>query len=132
MTNSVAKDIATLLVANGLGVLGTSLFAEEFGPDTIDVQTVVISTGGINPEDKQAHEHLTFQVLCRGARNASSSSVYTMEKNIYDLLVALPEQNTINSTNYLGFEPVSNIASLGRDENDRFVYTMNYSTYRDF
>lgn len=130
MVNSVAQDVAQLLNDNALGILATDLFAFQFA-DGIDAQTLVMETDAIPTEDKDQYEQPMFQVLVRGARQGPPATSYAIAKAAHEFLIAQPELVTINSTDYLGFEPLAGIAPLGRDENNRFVYSMNYYTFRN-
>ena len=129
MTNkAVHFDIATLLNDNALGTLGTDLFGGEWG-DT-DKQTLVLDGVGTPSDLKQTFEQPGMQILVRGEKRQAAHLVYDVAKAIYDFLVTQPESVTINSTEYKGFEPSSNIAPLGKDANERHIYSMNFSTYR--
>ena len=131
MANSVAKDIATLLAANGFGTLGTNIFGMEWGPDSTDAQILIIDVIGVDTQDKDQYEHPSFQILKRGERAGSASDVYDDIKAIHNFLIQQAESVTINATDYLGFEPLGSIGGLGRDDNDRYVYSMNYTTFRN-
>ena len=130
MVNSVAQDVATLLEGNALGTIGTDLFGMQWG-DGVDAQTLVIETGAIDTENKEQYEQPTFQILVRGSRQAAINTLYATIKAIHEFLIEQPELTTINTTDYLGFEPVSGIAALGRDDLNRFVYSSNYYTFRN-
>lgn len=125
---AVHFDIATLLDANALGTLGTDLFGGEWGD--VDKQTLVLDGVGTPSDLKQTFEQPGMQILVRGEKLQAAHLVYDVAKAIYDFLVTQPESVTINSTEYKGFEPSSNIAPLGKDANERHIYSMNFSTYR--
>ena len=131
MANAVSKDIATLLAANALGTLGTDIFYGEWGNDSTDEQTLIIDTTGPDSVDKDQNENPAFQVLRRGGRQKSVSDVYDAARLIHVFLISQSSLVTINSTDYLGFDPVSSPAGIGRDDNDRYVYSMNYVTFRN-
>ena len=131
MAEAVSKDIATLLAANGFGVLGTDIFFGEWGKDSVDEQTLVIDTAGPDSVDKDQNENPAFQVLRRGGRQKSVSDVYDAARLVHVFLIGQSSSVTINSTEYLGFDPVSSPAGIGRDDNDRYVYSMNYVTFRN-
>lgn len=129
MSNNAAHfDIATLLDANALGTLGTDLFGGEWG-DT-DKQTLVLDGVGTPSDLKQTFENPGIQILVRGEKLQAAHLVYVTAKAIYDFLVTQPESVTINTTEYKGFEPSSNIAPLGKDADERHIYSLNFSTYR--
>lgn len=131
MANAVSKDIATLLAANGFGTLGIDIFFGEWGKDSTDEQILILDTGGIDTVDKDQYEQPAFQVLQRGGKQKSVSVVYDAARLIDIFLKEQLPLVTINGTDYLGFDPVSTPTGIGRDENDRYVYTMNYVTFRN-
>ncbi len=131
MAGAVSKDIATLLAGNGFGTLGTDIFFGEWGIDSTDEQTLIVDTAGQDTVDKAQYENPAFQVLRRGGRQKSVSVVHDAARAIHVFLIEQPSLVTINSTDYLGFDPVSNPAGIGRDDNDRYVYSMNYVTFRN-
>ena len=127
-TNAIHFDIATLLNDNALGSLGVDLFGGEWG--SVDAQTLVLDGAGTVSPLKQTYEQPSVQILVRGEKLQASHLVYATAKAIYDFLVTQSESVTINTTEYKGFEPSSNIAPLGKDANERHIYSMNFSTYR--
>jgi len=132
MMNSVTQDIADLLVAAGLGTLGTNLFHPAFGPDDLDVQTMIGSSGGMDAIPSLSYEQPNFQVMCRGEREGDAMDVYTTIRTIFEYLNNKDRDGeVINGTTYLGFHPKGNVASLGMDEHKRYVYTMNFYTFRN-
>jgi len=134
VSNAPCVDICTLLNANGFGTLGTDLFGMEWGTvgdDPIDQQTLVIDTEGFSSEQKNAYEHITFQILFRGDKRESGKDVYDRARLVHLFLIDSSDSVTINSTEYLGFEPQSNLAPLGPDSEERYIYSMNYFTFRN-
>ena len=121
-------DVATLLDDNAFGSLGVDLFGGEWGD--VDAQTLVLEGVGTVSDLKQTYEQPSVQILVRGEKLQASHLVYATAKAISDFLVTQAESVTINTTEYIGFEPSSNIAPLGKDANERHVYSMNFSTYR--
>lgn len=128
--NPIHYDVATLLGDNGLGVIGTDLFGGEWNAGT-DAQTLVLDGIGVPTDLKDLYEQLSVQILVRGDRNEAARHVYTRAKQISDFLLSRPECVTINSTDYKGFEQGSTIAPLGKDANERHVYSMNFTTFRN-
>lgn len=129
MNNSAAEDVMRLLGANGYGTIGTDLFAFEWKAG-IDKQTLVLDQGGFEPELKDLIESPKIQILCRGERAKTVKDVHTVARSIYDYLISL-NGVLANGTCYLEFEPQSLPTGIGRDENDRYVYTMNFYTHRN-
>lgn len=127
---SVSQDIATLLEGGGLGLVqAADLFIMEWGPDSTDEQILIMDTAGFDSDLKEIYEQPTFQVLARGARAAGGNAAYDSIRAVHEFLIA-QETQSIGGREYLQYEPVSNIAGLGRDDNDRHVFSMNYFTYR--
>ena len=139
MNESVAKDVAQLLVDNAVATsatptvlltLGTNLFVFEWGED-IDEQILINDAGGLPSDLKDQYENPIFQILSRGPKAEGGIIPYNNLKIVRDFLLTQPELVTINTTDYLGFEEQSNMAPLGNDENDRFIYVMNFFTFRN-
>lgn len=124
--NAVSVDVMALLAANALGTIGTNLFAMEWG-EGVDEQTLILDTGGVPSPLKEAYEQPTFQVLARGKRKADANTSYQASRAIYEFLIAQP-----TALDLMGFEPVGGPPELlGRDENDRMIYSCNYYTFRN-
>ena len=126
--NAIHVDVATLLNDNALGTLGTDLFGGEWGIP--DAQTLTLDGVGTPSDLKELYEQPSVQILVRGARQEAAHLVYAKAKAISDFLLSQTECVTINTTVYKGFEQGSNIAALGKDENERHIYSMNFTTYR--
>ena len=127
--NPTYYDMAFHLDANGFGTLGSDLFGGEWG--SADRQTLVIEGPAIISELKELYESPGVQILVRGEKRDTDLEVYRTAKAISDYLLSLPDSVDINGTCYTGFEETTNLAALGKDENERFVYSMNFSTNRN-
>lgn len=128
--NSTAFDVSELLNAEGsFGTLGTDLRSGEWGK--ADKQILVMEGVGTPSTLKRSYEQTGVQILVRGEKNAADNTVYAVAKSVSDFLLLKSDCVTINGTVYKGFEESSNIAALGKDENQRFVYSCNFSTYRN-
>lgn len=127
--NSVSEDIATLLAANALGVIGTTLFFLAWN-DRVEAQTLILDAGGFDTEDKENSEQPIFQVLVRGEPGEDMKTAYTTIRAVHEFLIAQATQDIGVGNEYQQFTPISTIMGLGRDENDRAVYSMNYYTFR--
>ena len=129
--NASYYDVATLL---GSGIasltLGTNLFGGEWSAG-VDKQVLCIEGVGVPSEQKELYEQPSVQILVRGDKNQPDYRVYNMAKEISDFLLQQPECVKINDTDYKGFEVGSSIAPLGKDENERFVYSMNFFSWRN-
>lgn len=126
--NPVYYDVAFHLQSNGFGILGDDLFGGEWGKS--DKQILVIDGTGTPSPLKDTYEQPSVQILVRGSKLESDYQVYRSAKLIYDFMVSLPETVELNGTCYKGMEIGSNLAPLGKDENQRFIYSMNFITWR--
>ena len=126
--NAVSVDVMNLLDADpGLGLtIGTDLFAMEWG-ESANKQILIIDTGGINSPLKDLYEQPTFQVLSRGGRKADMNTAYQQARAVHEFLITQP-----TALNLMGFEPTGGPPELiGRDDNDRAIYSCNYYTFRN-
>ena len=132
--NSVSEDIRQLLNDNSKGTQGTDLFSFQWGSGFEGAETqkqiLVMDTQNIDVVDKLYYERPTFLIYVRGSTTESNKSVYDRARDIYEFMIQQVRQD-INSTEYIEFEPVDGPRNLGKDENNRFTYSMNFSTFRD-
>lgn len=133
--NAVAFDIVTLLDTNFPSLTtGTNLFGQEWGHvdgQDVDAQICVIDGEPIASPLKQQYEQPVFQVLSRGGRGQNSLTAYNTLRAVHEFLIQQPELIAVNGCEYVGFEPQGGIAPLGRDDNDRMVYSIRYYTFRN-
>lgn len=130
MQNAVSIDIMTFLAANGFGVIGTDLFAMAWG-EGVDAQILIMDTGGIDTDLKLVVENPTFQILARGDKNIDINATFGVIRSAHEFLISAKDP-VISGTAYIGgFEPRGIINSLGRDNNDRVMFSANYFTFRD-
>lgn len=126
---AVSVDMMTLLELNDFGTVGTDLFAMEWNAN-VDEQVLIIDTPGIDSPVKDIYEQPTFQILVRGGQGGDMIDTYNRLRSIHEFLISQPTQS-IGSTGYLQYEPLSTIAGLGRDDNNRAIFSMNYFTIRN-
>jgi len=126
--NAVSVDIMNLLAANALGTIGTDLFAFAWG-EGVDAQTIILDQAGFDSPLKESHEQPIFQVLVRGNKAEDMNTAYNTMRAVHEFLIAQPTQ-VLSGNEYYQYEPISTILTLGRDNNDRAVYSMNYYTFR--
>ena len=129
--NAFYYDVATLL-DDGLAALtlGANLFGGEWDAGK-QSQTLCIEGIGTPSDLKDMYEQPNVQILVRGEKLQPDYQVYNQAKEISDFLLSQSECVTINTTDYKGFEEGSTIAPLGKDENERFVYSMNFYSWRN-
>lgn len=127
--NPVSLDIMMLLELNALGTRGIDLFAMAWN-ESVQAQVLILDTPGVDSPVKDIYEQPTFQILVRGEKGGDMIETYDKLRGIHEFLIDQPTQ-FIGATEYLQYEPLSTIAGLGRDDNDRAVFVMNYYTFRN-
>ena len=132
--NSVAQDIVTLLHIGTKGVAGTDLFPFEWGAasngDEINKQILVRHTDDVDNGHKTEHEQPTFNILVRGLTSENYVTVHDRARDIYEFMVQQVRQ-TLNGTEYIQFTPIGGLIPIGKDSNDRVVFSMSFYTFRD-
>ncbi len=133
--NSVSEDIKTLLNDNSKGIEGTDLFAFGWGftdnGEEINKQILVTDTGNIEALIKDEYENPTFNIMVRGGTNEQDKAVHARARDIYEFMLQQVRQ-TLNGNEYVQYAPISEeIIPLGKDDNNRIVYAMNFFTFRD-
>ena len=130
--NAVSFDIATLLAANGFGNFGDP--GGNIGAmawlEGVDTQVLILDTGSIDRPLALQSEQPTFQILSRGNKGGDLKVAHDKLRTIHEFLLPLGT-TTINGEDYLSFFPISAPTGIGRDKNDRAVFTANYSTFRN-
>ena len=121
----ITHDIYTLLLENGF----TFLADGELTTDN-DKVTAVLASEQPPSDMKDTYYQDGFQILVRGEPRAGHEVAFDVMQDVHGFLLNLPENFIANDTCYKGVEMESNIAMLGRDENERFIFSCNYSTYR--
>jgi hypothetical protein len=129
----LVTDIATILNGDGLGTLGTDIFASK-EPDQPDNCITIYNTGGL-PDDcldlTSKDEICTFQVR---VRNNSYLSAYA----VMDLIRASIEKSKYNviadsgGSTYYSIWSTSLPIDLQRDTTNRSIVTQNYACLRYF
>lgn len=127
--NTVVEDIVTYLSDSGFGEIGTSLFGYELGL-SLNQQIVVLSEGSMPSELKESFEYPLFQLIFRAAKGESSKNISKKEQEIRTFLLTRKDV-TINGEVYQEFWHESGPYPFGRDENDCYVLSTNYSTIRN-
>lgn len=123
-----AVGIKDLLVAAGIGTFaGTSGWAIFIGklPQKPETAIAIVNTGGETSNPKYLLDYPSVQVLLRGAKNGYQTA-YSKALAIKNALLGLPSQ-TINSDWWVQVNMIGEIASLGFDENDCPMFSVNFS-----
>ena len=128
--NSPAQDVSTLLVAASLSLtLGTNLFCFE-EPDSPDAVVTCYDTGGLDPEPGYVYLKPTVQVRIRGSKKTTKwATAYTLTEGIRNALHGVQNQ-TVGGTKYIQILAQGDILSLGVDDNNRPLYTINFAIHR--
>jgi len=134
--NAVSEDIRQLLDDNsaalGLASIPITSFQwkSETNGDEVDSQVLVLDTDAIDALIKDEYENPVFNVRVRGDTQEGVKSVHDRARGIYEFL--LQEVRTIiNGTEYVEYAPLGGLLPEGKDKSNRFIYTMNFFTYRD-
>jgi hypothetical protein len=129
--NPAYYDVATLINDDLAGyTLSDNLFGGAWGAN-IDAQALCLEGVGTPSDLKDLYEQPSVQILVRGDKNEADHLVYRRAKEISDFLLSQTECVTINGTDYKGFEEGANIAPLGKDDKERFIYSMNFYSWRN-
>lgn len=126
--NAPHEDVMQLLSDGGIAVKGDDLFGGAWGD--AERQMLVLDAPGVPSIIKEQYEQVSIQILVRGTKEQSSKAVYDFARTAWDYLLGLPDNVTVNDTEYLGFEPEINISPLGRDDASRLAYSMGVLTFR--
>lgn len=131
---AVCEDIRTILHNGGKGTSGTDLFSFQWGSGVdgaeIDKQILVSDREPIPSLIKDEYENPVFEVLVRGTNSEGVKAVHDRARGIYEYLITLPRQ-TVSPSTYIQFAPVGGMIPLGRDDNNRPVFSMTFFTYRE-
>lgn len=106
-------------------VFGTDLFigTEPIEPD--DTVTLYDTYGGA-PDPKFDYENPTLQVQIRNRSYATGWGIgHTIKVSLHNRY-----EETWNSTRYLAIFGTSDVFFIGRDEHDRFLFTVNFRAQR--
>jgi hypothetical protein len=124
---SPAHDLAGYLAANGIGTFPGTIAVHVEPADPANVVTLY-DTGGEEPDtDELDLMRPTFQVR---VRNADPVACYAVQEAIRNLLM-LPGRVVTADSVFVMIIPSSDIASLGNDDTNRFLTTLNYRAIRE-
>ena len=130
--NPTSQDVKDMLAAQPALSLtfATDLFVSEMPDDPVvpDRCVAVHDTGGFAPEANYNYEKPTVQVQVRGARGGYRAAHQLMQA-IRDEIHG-DANVTWNGTRYIGIWAQGDILSLGYDEKQRPLLTLNYLLHR--
>lgn len=131
-TYLAAQSTAFAIFSGSTGNLAKAVALDATLPDTI---TVIYETGGLGNEyvystatggAKVANERPSFQIISRSTRYTTAR---TRAETAYTILDGLAGQTLPTATGTLYLEIVANQApfSIGRDDNERYLVSSNYT-----
>lgn len=123
--NLISHDIYTLLLNNGFSNLADGEIEE--GTDKV---IAVIPSEQAPSDLKETYYNDGFQILVRTDNRGSQKDAWDTIVSVHNFLLSLPEDFEVNGCWYKGIEMTSSIGTLGRDTNERFLCSCNYSTTR--
>ena len=124
--NPVTTDMASAL--SSVATLGTDLFIGTM-PDTPDQCTTLYDTGSWRESEYGIGlYHPNMQAIIRSAPNRYLAG-YSLAESVRDTLLAVTP-TTINSTFYGGCWCSSDILTLGQDERQRNLWSINFRVLR--
>ena len=128
--NSPSKDIVDILEADSdfsalIPSDGELVFYSQM-PDGIEPCVSIHDTGGFDEESGYDYQKPTIQILARASTyDLVYELAYTAKKALHNMV------NTIvNSTRYVSIWSMSDILSLGTDENKKHLVTVNFRIHR--
>ncbi len=131
--NSPSEDITDILLESDAGldlVFGKSLFFSKEPDDknTQDKVVTVYDTGGDEPVAQYFYEYPNVQIRIRGDK-FKYKEAYSLLNSIKNELHGT-NNKTINGARYVGIWASSDIISLGYDEENRPILTVNFRLQR--
>lgn len=124
--NAFSVDLKDMIEAQILTLsFGTNFFIGA-EPDTPHNVVTIYDTSGWPPDPKLDYENPTAQVRVR-------NKAYTTGWDLaHDIMQAIHNKNeeTWNGTRYLAVFADSDVLFIGRDEDERFIFTVNFRTTR--
>lgn len=119
-------DVAAYLQTQGIGTIGTDIFKGAM-PDQPDNCICLYEYAGSPPDLHWNGEYPGLQVM---ARNTSYAAGRTKIETIRTKLHGLTEQ-TLGTTRYLLIKANQSPESLGRDENNRQEFVINFTIIKE-
>lgn len=119
--NDVADEIADYLELLGLGTKGTNLFT-GYKPD-VDNSTFIINTGGFAPENWGEVFNPKFQIFIVANSFEEGQAKYN---EINNALSSIRNETLSVNCNYYFFILQLSGGHLGRDENGKELFSINY------
>lgn len=126
---STAFHMARLLEANGLGTFaGTTSWAIAVAmePEKPVKMITLYDTGGQGPDTAEMDlDRCEFQVRVRALNYVEA---FVKMRAVRSFLLSAIPITTVEQVAYKGIYVTSDILSVGKDDNDRFILTCNFRT----
>ena len=126
---SPARDLMDYLISAGLGTAGDTFYLDRGPADPKKIVAIVRDSGTWRPANDSTKEYYpNVQILVRGTRGANKG-IWNFCVQIRDALISIRPMS-INGSWYGGVMCRSGPASIGPDESDRPVYSINFNLIR--
>lgn len=128
---SAAYNICELIVAAGLGTLGTDLFYSDLPADVSGLIVGVFDTGGYPPEGNPTSEIFrpTVMVAVKGERDQYQEA-YDRAYLLFSTLHGQGNVSSVTDFRILQIWSISDVLWVGYDEENRPEFTINFSVQR--
>lgn len=121
---ALLDGVATILATAGVGTRGTDLFNGQMPQRPANCMAITL-TGGYPPLIHTDVDRPTFQVKVRNTSYAAA------ESKAYAVYNALHNYGgTSNSVIFLQIQAMQTPTAIGKDENDRFLFSINFECYQ--
>lgn len=120
---SISETIATYLATNGLGTLGTNVFASMV-PSGVNDGLVVIDSGGPAPDRYIPTKNPTFQVMIRASDYEAGITKLALVRSALHQL----KNTTIGGYYFYYIMASSEGGHTGRDESGHDLFSINFET----
>lgn len=139
MSYSLVDEIIAKLSSGGLGstspststyrLVARAWLAGTIGQTTQAMQIAVFPTGGLPREPEEDLDRPKFQLLFRGTSGSSTGLEQDIETAVR-ILTTSPNGFTVLKRRYASIDSRGNALYLGRDANNRPMYSQNFQAWR--
>lgn len=126
--NSPTQDLVSYIQDQGIGdlVLGTDLFVAYLPESSVEVISL-FDHAGTMPDPNNIYNPM-IQIMGRGKPNGYLS-IWNKMNTVVEAIHALAN-TTINSTTYIQFYKLGELAHIGNDEKERPILSCNFMVKR--
>jgi len=139
--NAVTKDLVEYFVAEGLGVKGGktdwALYmnqepasGKDNGPASDNVITLYDQAGQPPARCINSQKTAFFTAFQIRARGNVQTDVRERLKLLRDKLTSIEGWLQLNGTDYMNFQPLSDMFLIARDDRQRWIWAVNYQVLR--